>query len=59
MTALAPVERPDAWYVCWRGDPSDWIARFEKDSVFDARGWAHSLAAAFNARLDDQVGTPA
>jgi hypothetical protein len=46
---LAPVECKDAWYVCWQGDSSDWIARFEKNPGFDAKGWARDLAAAYNA----------
>ncbi len=51
---LAVREEGEAFLVVREEDPSDWLARFEKEEGFPAREWAENMARVFNRRLEER-----
>jgi hypothetical protein len=48
---LAVREEATAFLVVRKGDPEDWLARFDKADGFPAREWAENMVRVYNRRL--------
>jgi hypothetical protein len=55
---LAVREEDGAFLVVREDDPDDWLARFEKEDGFPARGWAENMVNVYNRRLARRSAGP-
>ena len=55
---LIVLETDEAFIVVREADPDDWIARFDKGTLFPAREWAERMVMQYNARRSDEPHKP-